>query len=174
NHAAAQATGVRVFFRIVPSPTTAALTYHESMGVPIGSYKETTGANPIALPGTNAAGTEWLSFPCFMHERMSPPDTQTDPDNRKDIGPTSTEISTFFGALIDNNLSDVYLPSVPGGMGGAVSLPTLMMGEHQCIVAQIEYTGTSIPEGANPFTSDKLSQRNLAFSPVANPGLDAS
>lgn len=173
NQAPATATGVRVFFRIVPSPTTAALTYHEAMGVPIGSYKKTAGANPIALPGTNGAGTEWVSFPCFLNTRTSPPESQTDPDNVKDIGPTGSEISTFFGALLDNNLNDPYLPTTPSG-GGAVSLSTLMMGEHQCIVAQIEYAGTPIPDGANPFTSDKLSQRNLAFSAVANPGLDAS
>lgn len=49
-----------------------------------------------------------------------------------------------------------------------------MMGEHQCIVAQIEFPGTPIPNGANPFTSDKLAQRNIALSAIANPGLDAS
>src|SRR5205085_9031836 len=66
-----------------------------------------------------------------------------------------------------------YLPPTPGG-GSSVDLPTLMMGEHQCVVAQIRYAGTPIPDGANPFTSDKLSQRNLAFSAIANPGLGAS
>lgn len=173
NQAPAAATGVRVFFRIVPSPTTAALTYNQSMGVPVGSYKKTVGPNPIALPGTNGTATEWLSFPCFLNTRMSPPSSQTDADNVKNIGPTGSEISTFFGALLDNNLPDLYLQASPAG-GEETDLPTLMMGEHQCIVAQIEYAGTSIPDGANPFTSDKLSQRNLAFSEVANPGLDAS
>jgi hypothetical protein len=173
NQAPAAATDVRVFFRIVPAPTTAALTYNESMGIPTGSYKETSGPNPIALPGTNAAGTEWVSFPCFLNSRMSPPSSQVDPDNVKNIGPTGSEISTFFGALLDNNLNDPYLPGTPSG-GATVDLSTLMMGEHQCIVAQIEYSGTQIPNRANPATSDKLSQRNLAFSAVANPGLDAS
>lgn len=173
NQAAASAN-VRVFFRIVPSPTTAALTYQESMGVPIGSYRDTGGADPIALPGINGAGNDWVSFPCFLHERMSPPESQVDNDNRKPMGPTVTEVSTFFGALLDNNLTDGYLPATPGGMGAPVPLPDLMMGEHQCIVAQIKHAGAPIPSGANPFTSDKLSQRNLAFSAVANPGLDAS
>jgi hypothetical protein len=49
-----------------------------------------------------------------------------------------------------------------------------MMGEHQCLVAQIVYPGAPIPDGAQPATSDKLAQRNLAFSSIANPGLDAS
>jgi hypothetical protein len=173
NHAAAQASNVPVFFRLVPAPTTASLTYHEAMGVPVGSYKQTAGANPIALPGTNGAGTEWLSFPCFAHARQSPPETQIDPDNVKNMGPTGSEISTFYGALIDNNLNDPYLPPTPGG-GGAVDLSTLMMGEHTCVVSQIVYSGAPIPDGANPFTSDKLAQRNLAFSPIANPGLAAS
>jgi len=168
----ASADDVRVFFRIFTSQTTAALTYNESPpGTPIEGYKRTAAANPIALPGTNGAGNEWLSFPMFSVSRVSPPENQTDPDNLKDgLAPGS---DTFFGALIDNNLQDNYLPSVPGG-GGSVSLPTLMMGEHQCLVAQIEFAGTPIPSGANPLTSDKLAQRNIALSAIANPGLDAS
>jgi hypothetical protein len=170
--AGAAANAVRVFFRIFTSQTTAALTYRESPpGVPIEGYRRTAGANPIALPGTNAAGNEWLSFPMFSASRMSPPEAQTDGDNVKTLSPGS---STFYGALIDNNLTDAYLPATPISGGGAVGLPTLMMGEHQCIVAQIEFAGTPIPSGATPFTSDKLSQRNIALSAIANPGLDAS
>lgn len=173
NNAMAAANNVRVFFRIVPSPTTAALTYHESAGVPTGSYLQTAGANPIALPGTDGAATQWLSFPCFASARFFPPATQTDADNVKPMGPTAAEISTFYGALIDNNLTDPYLAPTPAG-GAAVPLSTLLMGEHQCLVAQIVYAAAPIPDGAQPATSDKLAQRNLAFSPIANPGLDAS
>lgn len=170
-HSAA-ANNVRVFFRIFTSQTTAALTYTESAGVPIEGYKKTAGADPVALPGTNGAGTEWLSFPMFDHVRSSP---QSDPNNtRMTVSPTpGSEHSTFFGALVDNNLADPYLTQTPTG-GAVQSLPDLMMGEHQCIVAQIEYPGAPIPSGANPATSDKLAQRNLAFSTIANPGLDAS
>ncbi len=170
-HSAA-ANNVRVFFRIFTSQTTAALTYTESAGVPIEGYKKTAGADPVALPGTNGAGTEWLSFPMFDHVRGSP---QSDPNNTKTtISPTpGSEHSTFFGALIDNNLDDLYLTQTPSG-GPMQSLRDLMMNEHQCIVAQIEYPGAPIPSGANPATSDKLAQRNLAFSTIANPGLDAS
>lgn len=163
---------VRVFFRIFTSQTTAALTYLESPpGTPIQGYKKSLGAPPIALPGTNLSGNEWLSFPMFANSRAATPDAQTDPANLKDgLAPGS---DTFFGALIDNNLSNNYLPAIPGS-GGSVSLPTLMMGEHQCLVAQIEFAGTPIPNEANPFTSDKLAQRNIALSEIANPGLDAS
>src|SRR5262245_52969983 len=170
--AGATADDVRVFFRIFPSPTTAGLTYFESPpGTPIQGYKRTPLPNPIALPGTNAPGTEWISFPMFSANRVMPPENQTDGNNDKS-GLTGGS-STLFGALIDNNLTDPYLPPTPLG-GGAVDLPTLMMGEHQCIVAQIEFSGTPIPSGANPATSDKLSQRNIAFSAIANPGLSAS
>jgi hypothetical protein len=166
------ANGVRVFFRIFVSQTTAALTYNESPpGTPIEGYKK-FGTPPIAVPGTNSAGTQWLSFPMFSAERMFPPETQVDVDNLKDGLVAGS--SKFFGALIDNNLGDAYLPATPISGGAAQSLPTLMMGEHQCIVAQIEFPSTPIPNGATPFTSDKLSQRNLALSAVANPGLDAS
>lgn len=170
--AGAQASNVRVFFRIFTSQTTAALTYRESSpGVPIEGYKKTMGATPIALPGTDAAGNEWLSFPMFRAPRTLPPATQVDADNVQTLAPGS---STFFGALVDNNLAGAYLPATPMSGGAAVDLPTLMMGEHQCIVAQIEYAGTPIPNGATPFTSDKLAQRNIALSAIANPGLDAS
>lgn len=169
----AAANDVRVFFRIFTSQTTAALTYRESpAGTPIDGYRRTASASPIALPGTNAGGNEWLSFPMFAASRSLPPQTQSDPNNVKmTLAPGS---DTFFGALIDNNLTDPYLPPTPISGAAAIDLPTLMMGEHQCIVAQIEYVGTPIPSGANPFTSDKLSQRNLALSSIANPGLDAS
>jgi len=170
--AGASANNVRVFFRIFTSQTTAALTYSEAPpGTPIQGYRKTAGGSPIALPGTNSAGTGWLSFPMFAVPRAGTPETQTDAPNVRSINPGN---STFFGCLIDNNLPDPYLPLTPGGAGAAQPLPTLMMGEHQCIVAQIEFPGTPIPNGANPFTSDKLSQRNIALSSVANPGLDAS
>ena len=166
------ANDVRVFFRIFTSQTTAALTYRESPpGTPIEGYPKTTGGTPIALPGTNAAGTEWLSFPMFAAARAGTPGGQADPANlHPGIAPGT---SGFFGCLIDNNLSGNYLPSTPTA-AGATDLPNLLMSEHQCMVAQIEFAGTPIPNGANPFTSDKLSQRNIALSTIANPGVDAS
>jgi len=167
----ADANPVRVFFRIFTTQTTAALTYHTGAGgMPVDGYLRTAGATPIALPGTQAGGSEWVSFPFFAHTRMSPPSSQLDPDNLK---PVNHVTRRFFGALIDNNLGGNYLPLTPGG-GTAVPLPQLLMGEHQCIVAQIEFADAPIPDGATPWTSDKLAQRNLAVHPVANPGLDAS
>jgi len=172
--ASASVPALRVFFRIFTSQTTAALTYNEApAGTPIEGYKRTSPAAPndrIALPGTNAAGSEWISFPMFAATRAGSPNSQTDPEN---LRPLNVGGSAFFGCLIDNNLLDAYLTETPSG-GATQSLPMLMMNEHQCIVAQIEFADTPIPNGANPFTSDKLAQRNLALSTIANPGLDAS
>jgi hypothetical protein len=171
--AGADANAVRVFFRIFTTQTTAALTYHlDGMGLPVEGYLRTASATPIALPGTQNGGTEWLTFPFFSADRLNPPSSQTDGDNLKDVHASTGY--RIFGVLIDNNLDDAYLTQTPVSGGAAQSLPTLLMGEHQCVVAQIEYPGAPIPDGANPATSDKLSQRNLAVSTVANPGLTAS
>lgn len=168
----ADANDVRVFFRIFSSQTTAALTYRLDGGsMPIEGYLRTGGANPIALPGTHNGGSQWLSFPMFAAARVTPQTAQTDPDNVK-LVQASTGFR-IFGALIDNNLPETYLTQTPVG-GALTSLPDLLTGEHQCLVAQIEFAGTPVPDGATPWTSDKLSQRNIAMSTVANPGLDAS
>jgi hypothetical protein len=173
SNAGSDADPVRVFFRIFTTQTTAALTYHLDTGsMPVEGYLRTAGANPIALPGTQNGGSDWLSFPCFAHTRTDPPSSQVDPDNAQPVKAATG--FRIFGALVDNNLTDPYLPLTPGSAGPKVPLPTLMMGEHQCIVAQIEFSGAPIPNGATPWTSDKISQRNLALSAVANPGLDGS
>jgi hypothetical protein len=76
--------------------------------------------------------------------------------------------------LIDTNLDTPYLPPEPGSPAAPQGLSSLLMGAHQCIVAQIEHQGTPIPDFARPSTSDKLAQRNIAMSEIANPGLEAS
>ncbi len=168
------ATDVRVFFRIFTSQTTAALTYNAPGGVPTDGYLKNPGTsggtNHIALPGIS--GGQWLSFPCFSEARISNRDNQHDDQNVRDI--STSESEEFFGVLLDTNLDGNYLPMTPGGLGGQQTLPTLLTGEHQCLVAQIEFAGTPIPNGANPGTSDKLAQRNIAISTVANPGMTAS
>jgi hypothetical protein len=170
------ANQVRVFFRIFTSQTTAALTYRQPAGgEPLDGYRKTNAGNPIAIPGINNTGSAWVSYPFFAENRSDDPNTQNDNNNVKNITPSiGREVSTFFGALIDSNSNDPYLPLAPGGLSGNVGLSTLLMGEHQCLVAQIEFAGTPIPDGAKPNTSDKLAQRNLAISAVANPGLAPS
>lgn len=175
NGNAAVANDFRVFFRIFTSQTTAALTFNRNASGPSGGYRQTPGTSPISLPSPTGAGDEWLSLPMFAANRVLPPESQNDPDNVDNIGPAGgSQISQFYGALIDNNLSGAYLPLTPNGPVADQSVRDLLMGEHQCLVAQIEYPGTPIPNGARPSTSDKLSQRNIALSEVANPGQAAS
>lgn len=182
NGQAVAANNVRVFFRIFTTQTTAALTFRRSGGAtpidgtPMAGYLQTAGANPIPLPGENVAGDEWLSFPMFAVERAANPNAQTDPDNvEASIAPDpGGEVTTFFGVLIDTNLNTPYLPPEPGSGAAPQGLSSLLMGAHQCIVAQIEHQGTPIPDFAKPSTSDKLAQRNIAMSEIANPGLEAS
>ncbi|MBL8684739.1 MAG: hypothetical protein JNK05_36520 [Myxococcales bacterium] len=175
NGNAAIANNLRVFFRIFTSQTTAALQFNRNMSGPTGGYLQTGGAAPIALPSPDSSGSEWLSIPMFAAARNATPSSQQDTENvRASFGPAGgSQISTFFGALIDSNLDDPALPQTPNG-GPVTSIRDLLMSEHQCIVAQVEYAGTPIPSGSGPSTSDKLSQRNIAFTEVANPGTDAS
>lgn len=161
------ADNVRVFFRLFTSQTTAALTYHGGIG---DGYPKTGGAAPIALPAQS--GGQWLSFPCFSENRDPDPNAQDDDQNVRTIDTSESE--EFFGVLLDTNLDVDYLPLTPGGGGGNKPLRTLLTGEHQCLIAQIEFAGTPIPDGATPWTSDKLSQRNIAINEVANPGMTAS
>ncbi|GGK68163.1 hypothetical protein [Amphritea balenae] len=182
NGQAVAANNVRVFFRIFTTQTTAALTFRRTSGAtpidgtPTAGYLQTAGANPIALPGENVAGDEWLSYPMFAAARAATPGAQTDPNNvEPSIAPVpGDEVSTFFGSLIDTNLNTPYLPPEPGSAAAPQGLSSLLMGAHQCIVAQIEHQGTPIPNFAKPSTSDKLAQRNIAMSEIANPGLEAS
>lgn len=169
----ADANPVQIFFRTFVSQTTAALTYQlDASGNPTGGYLQTSGAPPIDLPGTQDGGTQWLSFPYFSALRVEPPASQTDPDNSKGI---QTSVGyQYYGALIDNNLTDPYLSATPGSNGPLEPLTTLLMGEHQCVVTEVIYTGAPIVNGATPSKSDKISQRNLAISTVANPGFSAS
>lgn len=163
---------LRVFFRTSASLTIAALQYKESSeGAPTLGFKRTTGADPIALPGTDAAGNEWLSFPIFSSMRTSPPESQGDSGNVHDLAP-GTE--TFFGALIDNNLPDPYLPPSPLSAASPVALSTLMLGEHQSIVAQIEYDGMSGEKDANQRASGSFAQHSLALTAISDRGDDAS
>ena len=171
--AGGNANPVQVFFRTFVSQTTAALTYQlDGSGMPMEGYLQTSGATPIDLPGTQNGGTQWLSFPYFSTTRVEPPSAQTDPDNSKLV--QASVGYRIYGALIDNNLNDPYLPPTPVSGGSPVPLPTIVMGEHQCVVTEVIYAGAPIPSGANPATSDKISQSNLAISTVANPGLSAS
>jgi len=181
---AANASNVRVFFRIFTSQSTA-LTFRRvddgdgnpMTGAPTRGYLEATNAGgPIAVPGISANGQSWLSFPFFGEKKQlaGEPEDQTDANNVKNV--SASQGYAFFGVLLDNNRNQPYLRAKPTDLLSAAkqSLMDHLMGAHQCLVAQIRYDGTPIPNNSLPSNSDKLAQRNLAFSDVANPGLDSS
>src|SRR5205085_1576791 len=55
-----------------------------------------------------------------------------------------------------------------------VSIQQLVRSQHQCLIAEVAFDPDTIPANADPSTSDKLAQRNLAFVNVPNPGVDPS
>jgi hypothetical protein len=124
------------------------------------------------------------------------PSLQT-PDgfNVRDLQPTGGPLhDTFYGCWLDinqplkadgvtpNNVVPAQVP--PGNEDGpwppstGVSLEPLqtafIVNEHQCLVAEIAFDPDPIDTGTQPFNSDKLAQRNISWSYVANPGEAAS
>jgi hypothetical protein len=190
--AAENASTVRVFFRLFQSQTTASLTYQlDGMGNPIDGYRQTSGppdSTKISLPGISADGSEYISIPCFDHSRVTGVSltTQHDGNNVKpvDAPGAGSETFVFFGCLLDNNLTGdpAYLPATPMGQaningpfsGTLKTVTQLLTGAHQCIVAEIVYDEAPIINGATPSTSDKIAQRNIAFTTIENPGGEGS
>jgi hypothetical protein len=188
----APANVVRVFFRLFQSQTTASLTYQtDAQGTPLFGFRQTTGpvdSQKISLPGISPDGGEYISVPCFAQQRATNTSaannlaTQTDGNNVKPILPLGAghESDVFFGCLLDNNLTGApgVLPATPIGQaningpfsGVLNNLPQLFMGAHQCLVAEIVYDQAPIINNSNPATSDKLAQRNIAFTVIENPG----
>ncbi|HEY6236313.1 MAG TPA: hypothetical protein VIW69_14535 [Candidatus Elarobacter sp.] len=193
NGTSASATNARVFFRLFQSQTAAALTYEvDGSGVPLRGFRQTTGpadSQKISLLGWRDDAGELISVPCFAHIRQ--PDTsaannmthQTDPTNARPINPIPGQtVHAMFGALLDTNLPNAFLPTTfpQANLDGPFSGPlepisgAVLRGVHQCIVAEIVYDHAPVVPGATPATSDKLAQRNLAFTVVANPGAAGS
>lgn len=136
-----------------------------------------TAANGIALLGrTNT--NELASIPFFAEPRVpvtSAMDSQADPGNLFNFGPTGGgEDVSFFGAYLDINQSENRFPNTYTGDGGfsgtLYSIRNLLMGNHQCMVVEVVFSGDPTANGATPGTSDNLSQRNLLIVQTANPG----
>ena len=189
------ANPARVFFRVFQAPTTASLTYQTDMsGEPILGYRQAeaggVGGRKIALLGISGDGAEYTSMPCFAKTRqlntslMNNMTTQDDPQNAPGLTPDGTNQEFFYGAWLDTNQTSPGLfPATPIGQAntdGPFSGPlqpfstSVMMGVHQCLGAEIVFDGAPIPPGSTPGNSDKLAQRNIAYTTVANPGTPSS
>jgi hypothetical protein len=171
-----QAADVRVFFRLFPVSTTS-LAYDTATAYRRGGMGGTT----VPLLGLN--GGNLASIPCFAAARVDSAttalDAQTDATNLKTIPASPTERHVYFGAWLDINQTAPQFPlnaAPPDGPWAAnrKSVQELVRGQHQCLVAEIAFDPAPIPSNANPGTSDKLAQRNLAIVESSNPGVVGS
>jgi Pro-kumamolisin, activation domain len=188
---------VRVFFRLCQCQVTT--TQYEQPAAAAGSSPATgfyrqwsdgvVDGQKIALLGISADGSEYVDVPFFAHQRVTNDsaatnmETQMDPLNVQTIAPVAGSTTyAYFGAWLDTNQSQQLLPYQPGadpdGPFSGQSLYTigqvLTRGGHQCLVAEIVDDTAPIPDGSTTSSSDKLAQRNVAFTVVANPGLPSS
>jgi hypothetical protein len=135
----------------------------------------------LGIDGSDAAGTDVVTFPFFAVPRVTPASAMYDqpPDwpNTQTIAPapgqTGEPVYAFFGCWLDINESGVaqFPATVPVNVGvdgpfaasapAPGSIASLVRGKHQCLVAEIAYDEVPIPLGAQPGTNDKLAQRNL-------------
>lgn len=174
----AQAPNVGVFFRLFNSVGTAlefdtATTYarYEAAG--------------RAIPLLGRQGNVLISIPFFGTPRVTPGEdmtTQTDPANLHTLDPAgANEFHWHYGVYLDiNQETEPHFP--PSGTGNgpfgadAQSIKALLRDQHQCLVAEVYFKSNDpaapplIVDRATPGSSDKLSQRNLAFVRCANPG----
>jgi hypothetical protein len=174
---------VRVFFRLFSAAST--VSNFTDVGTAAGTYRWGTNGTPghkIALLGVQEGflgfGSEYITVPCFATDRVnltSPADmkTQTDPPNAVMITTVpGTEVDTYFGCWLDVNQTTPFLIPTPpflqsqwdGPWTGTESLNGVVaVAPHQCLIAEIRYDDTPIPNGATTATTDKLAQRNIAW-----------
>ncbi len=194
------ANDVRVFFRLFAANSTSTefeantfARWPATYPVPPADWGEHT----VPTPGVQ--GGEYVTIPCFAQPRQpangtgapnSLPSHQSDSPNVQTLKPTGSGKvrDYYYGAFLDINQSAGAFPSggvVPPGNpdgpwppGSGVTLEpvsaSFVRNEHQCLVAEIAFDPDSIAYGTPPWNSDKLAQRNLSWSTVANPGIDVS
>ncbi|WP_429360875.1 hypothetical protein [Paraburkholderia sp. MM5496-R1] len=187
-------TPVRVFFRLFQAASTVS-DFHE-VGKGEGTYRWGTDGSPnhkIPLLGvqTDQNGhLEYVTIPCFATDRINlngPADMNTQHDDPNALQITTIanqEVDTYFGCWIDNNQqsSTIFIGTPPsaqtqwdGPWPGTQSLSgAISNAPHQCMIAEIRFDDTPIPDGANSATSDKLAQRNIAWIDGPNPGVAPS
>jgi hypothetical protein len=169
---------VRVFFRLLNAASTNS-TFTE-VGTGEGTYRwgtNGTAGHKIALLGVEGL-PEYVAVPCFATERVNlnqPADmkTQTDAPNVQMITTVpGQEVDTYFGCWLDVNQTTPFMILLPpslqsewdGPWTGTESLSgAIAVAPHQCLVAEIRFDDTPIPNGATSSTSDKLAQRNIAW-----------
>ena len=180
------AHNVRLFFRMYPAQQT------DGTFNPATTYRSASNGGKV-VPLLGVSGDEVATIPFFATKRVNSAAvsmrTQTDPANAHAIiahDNLGGEVDTFFGCWLDINQpgsprfparllgsSPANLPDGPfQGTGPLLPVQQLVRSAHQCLVAEINMDGFTIPSNADPSISDKLAQRNLTFVSVPNPGLE--
>jgi hypothetical protein len=181
------APGVRAFFRMWPAQQTNAV--HD----PSTLYRTFT-AGPRQVPLLGRQGDQIATIPFFASARVNSASvsmtTQTDIPNVRTIVHDSlgAEVVAYFGCWLDINqpadgrfparligTTPANLPDGPfQGTGPLLSIQQHVRSLHQCLIVELDLDGQTIPNWADPSTSDKLAQRNLTFVGVPNPGVGDS
>jgi hypothetical protein len=175
-----EAQNVKVFFRLFTTQTfdtdfidTAAVL---STADPNITYPSDGGSDPsFPRPGTDGSNhINGCSLPFFATANYDNGPTDYNAgsaNNQTIIIPTGDYTWAFFGCFLNvYDLSNV--------IGGSNIQTWTAASSHNCLVAQIAYSGAPILNTngiiENPENSDKLAQRNLQVTPSGNPGFPAT
>jgi hypothetical protein len=186
-----RAPNVRIFFRLFPG-LKFGVGYNASTLYRLYTAPNDNPALPTTkVPLLGVIGDEIVTIPFFATPRVDTTTvsmtTQTDEPNVQTIpasGLLSGVVDMYFGAWLDINQTQTLFPqrllnssSLDGpytNQGQLFSVQSLLKFQHQCVIAEIEFDPDPIIANSTPGTSDKLAQRNLSISQVANPGLELS
>ena len=200
---ASTAHKVRVFFRIFAANSTATYFEPDSTFRRYAAYSPVYPVPPAddfqnVLPEMGLASGEYVTLPFFGETRQDPaqsgsantlPGLQTpDGRNARDLPPTGGPLHDYFyGCWLDINQTDpsspARMPAMPpmgneDGPWPGLSLEPIQQAfitnDHNCIVAEVAFDPVPISTGVAPFNTDKMAQRNISWSYVANPGVEAS
>jgi hypothetical protein len=164
---------VRVFFRLFST-----LGFNTDYS-PNTTYKSLPDANGLPgspLPGSDGNvvdGVTYDSIPFFATGNFQTTPVQTDygasgsaNDQPINVPAGADQVFAYFGCYINVYDTNVMIYNK--------SIPSLLVGNHHCIVAQIAYDeapiDTSLNTTLSPKNCDKLAQRNLQITPSDNPG----
>jgi hypothetical protein len=186
----AASNATRVFFRMAPFPS-GGFVY--SLADSNRAEPPQVPAPPASIPRVPLLGLstnlqDLVNVPCFADDRTTGALTGQ-PTGAGELPsiPAGNPTVRYFGCWLDFNQPRPLFPEHPAttanGANGPWTLsersdfPTLLKGQHQCLVAEVHYDvgpagmpADVLANGDTPGGSDHLSQRNLAINGIGNPG----
>ena len=154
---AGEAQDCRVFFRLFASQTNDT-DYDINTTYP--SQPDAAGQ-----PGIPLVGNGNVTIPFFASGNSSGAQDYADggPNKKTIIIPNNQDsIFTYYGCFLNVYDSNNIVNGKP--------VQALLIGTHNCLVAQIAFDDAPIPQGASPLSWDQLAQRNLQVTLSDNPG----